>query len=81
MAEQGQKPMERLITLRGGLTVRVEAIALGCRLEAKGHTLTAKDGRLTVINRSALTPADVALIREHLPHLVAAAAYVATEMV
>lgn len=65
-----------LITLRGGLTVRADAIALGCDLEARGHALSVKDGVLQVTFGSKLKPEDVEAIRTHKQHLVALADYV-----
>lgn len=65
-----------LVTLNGGLTVRAEAIALGCHLEARGHAIGVKDGVLQVTFGSKLSPADIEAIRLHKQHLVALAAYV-----
>jgi hypothetical protein len=65
-----------LITLSGGLTVRAEAIALGCNLEARGHALSVKDGVLQVSLGSKLTPADIEAVRLHKAHLLVLADYV-----
>ena len=66
-----------LTELRGGLTVRTEAIALIIALEARHHRLTATDGVLTVTNGSALTASDRAAIRAEKAHLLALASYCA----
>jgi hypothetical protein len=68
-----------LVTLRGGLTTRAEAIALGCQLEARGHALSVKDGALQITAGSKLTPADIAAVKAQKTHLICLAAYVAPE--
>lgn len=65
--------------LRGGLHVDAEALALAVRLEAAGHTLSAKDGVLLVTNGSTLTEEDRAAITRLKRHLLAIAAYEAPE--
>lgn len=64
-----------LVTLAGGLTVRADAIALGCNLEARGHALSVKDGVLQITFGSKLSPADIEAVRLHKTHLIALAGY------
>ena len=57
------------IELRGGLHVSADALMLANALEAKGHALTVKDGKLLVTNGAALNSeqrAEIKLLRRHL---------------
>ncbi len=63
------------ITLRGGLIVRTDALQLALALEAKGHTLTAKDGALMVSHGSTLTSEDRSHIQALKIHLIACVTY------
>ena len=63
------------VELKGGLLVTDSAIALALALEARGHTMQARDGKLVISNGSALTEQDRAgIVRDRL-HLLAIAAY------
>jgi hypothetical protein len=62
------------ITLKGGLIVQEEAIALAIELENAGVTLTAKEGVLVASPASALTPTQIAAIRAMKFQLLAIAA-------
>lgn len=71
---------ERYVTLRGGLVVPVEALQLAWQLEDRGFRIAlAGDDALRVTPGSALTEADVALIRQHKPALLAIIAYQAPD--
>lgn len=64
------------VELRGGLLVRADAIALGCDLEARGHTMTvASNGKLLVTNAVDLPESDIADIKRLRNHLIAAVGY------
>lgn len=63
------------VTLKGGTIVDLEALRLAWKLEAQGLRLSVSDGRLTVGPRTAITPADDALIRQHRDALVTVVAY------
>ena len=67
---------DRLVTLRGGLTVSVGALRLAWALEDRGFRFeVVDDSDLCVRPGSALTADDVALIRAHKPALLALVAY------
>lgn len=51
--------------LKGGLIVNDDAVALALQLEADGHVLSVKDGKLIVSNGATLTDAQKAAIRQH----------------
>lgn len=61
--------------MRGGLLLHNDAIALAIALEATGHVLSVKDGRLLVTQGSRLTPAHRDSIARHRFHLMAIADY------
>ena len=61
--------------LRDGPIVRDDAVALALSLEARGHTLTTKDGVLTVSDGSKLTAEDRAAIARVRLHLMAIVGY------
>lgn len=61
--------------LRGGAIVHDDAIRLAVDLEACGHVMTEKDGKLVVSNGSTLTAADRAAITRWRWHLLAIAGY------
>jgi hypothetical protein len=67
-----------LVTLRSGLILRADAIALALALEALGHTLTAKDGKLLVSNGAALTAEQRAQITQQRLQLLAIAGEIAS---
>jgi hypothetical protein len=64
-----------MVELRGGLVLREEAVLLALALEDAGHRISTSDGKLTVSNGSALTPAQRAQIADCRAHLMALAAY------
>jgi hypothetical protein len=65
--------------LRGGLFIHDAAIVLAMSLEARGHVIAVKDGKLTVTNGSTLTKADIESIKHLKTHLIAVATYQAPE--
>jgi len=60
-------------TMRSGVIVREDAMRLALDLDARGHSLTARDGKLVVGNGSLLTAADLAQIKSLRWHLLAIA--------
>lgn len=64
-----------MVTLKGGLVVREDALQLAWSLEDRGHILTAQDGQLRVSRGSALTAEDRAAIPALRLHLLAIAGY------
>jgi hypothetical protein len=65
-----------VVTLRGGLTLPVDAIRLALDLENRGLTLTVDEGDVLVVGpRERLTDDDRALIRHWKRHLVAIVRY------
>lgn len=64
------------VTLRGGLTLPVDAIRLALDLEHRGLTLTIDDGDVLVVGpRERLTDEDRALIRRWKRHLLTIVTY------
>jgi hypothetical protein len=68
-----------LIELKGGLIVRLDAVALAVELEAAGHALTVAEDRLIVSRGRDLSVQQQAQIRALKPHLLAVASYQAPE--
>lgn len=67
------------IELRNGLHVTEGAIVLAVQLEARGHLMQARDGKLVISNGSALSAEDRAgIVRDRL-HLLCIASYEAPE--
>jgi hypothetical protein len=64
-----------IVELKGGLFVSTTAVVLALSLEAKGHTLTAKDGVLMVSNGATLTGDERAAITRHRMPLLTIAGY------
>lgn len=60
-----------IVELNGGLAVPLAALQLLWDLEARGFTLETHDGRLFVLPREQVTPADEGAIRRYRDHLVA----------
>ena len=64
------------ITLRGGLTVSLEALQLAWSLEERGVQVTLSDDHgLVVRPRSQITPSDDQAIRQHRDELIALVRY------
>ncbi len=63
------------VTLRGGLTVSLDALRVGWGLEARGFRLEQVGDKLRVAPHTALTAADVAAIRANRDELLALAQY------
>lgn len=61
--------------LKGGLVVNAEAVALALQLEADGHVLSVKDGKLIVSHGTTLSAEDRAEITKRRLHLIAIADY------
>lgn len=53
------------IELRDGPTLPDAAVLLALQLEAEGHDLQVRDGKLLVTNSSTLTPAQWAGVKQH----------------
>jgi hypothetical protein len=66
---------DRYVVLRGGVPVEVEALRLAWNLEERGFRFEQVGADLCVRPGSALTEADVALIRAHKSALLAIVAY------
>lgn len=64
-----------LIQLRDGPLVRESAVQLALDLEARGHAMQSKDGKLTVTDGSRLTADDRAAITRDRLHLLAVVGY------
>ena len=64
-----------IIELKGGLLVSTTAVVLALSLEAKGHTLTAQDGKLLVSNGATLSADDRAAVTRHRIALLSIAGY------
>ena len=64
-----------VMTLKGGLTVSVDALRIGWALEARGFTIRPCGERLQVLPPERLTAADAAAIRRHRDELLALALY------
>lgn len=67
--------MPSSVELRGGLFVSADAIALACDLEAAGHVLSVKDGKLMVSRGSSLSAEQRAAVQAQRRHLMAIAMY------
>lgn len=67
--------MVALLQLRDGPFVRESALHLAWSLEARGHGMQAKDGKLTVTDGSRLTVEDRAAITRERLHLLAVMGY------
>ena len=65
------------VTLRGGLTLPLDALRLAWALEERGLHMGVLDDLLTVGPRELLTDADRDLIRRWKPHLLAIVSYTA----
>jgi hypothetical protein len=64
-----------LITLKGGLVTSIEVLRLLWALEDRGFHLQPEGDRLRVQPSQALSPEDVAAIREHRDELLALVRY------
>ncbi len=60
-----------MVTLKGGLTVSLDALRIGWSLEQRGFRLEPVGGRLRVAPHDALTPDDVVAIKAHRDELLA----------
>lgn len=63
--------------LRGGLLVTNAALALALSLEARGHVITVRDGKIVVSDGSRLSADDRTAIGASRLHLLAIASYTA----
>jgi hypothetical protein len=68
-------PEPRFVELRDGPILPAAVVELALALEARGLTLRAQDGVLTVTPRDRITEDDRALIRRWKLHLLALVAY------
>jgi len=71
---------DRYVLLRGGVTVPYAALLVAWDFERRGFTVDpVDDDHVMVRPGSALSDADVALIRRHKPALIAIARYIASD--
>jgi hypothetical protein len=83
MAFSGSDPLtaESLVMLRGGLTVRVEAVRLLLDLEARGVKLERDADDILIRSGSPVTEDDRQALRRFKGHILALLDYVASEHV
>lgn len=78
VAESEPQP-HLFISLRGGLLVSADAIALAVSLEMRGHVISKRDDALLVTNGAALTTEDRVQIKALKRHLLAIVGYQAPQ--
>lgn len=66
----------RLVTLRGGLVVRLDAIELLLDLERRGYRIEREADDVIITPRRGLTPDDLRALRLHKPDALAIISYV-----